>query len=518
MHKPLLSVRGVHKRYPGVVALDQVDLTLNAGEILGVVGENGAGKSTLMKILAGIERPDAGSIELEGRTVIIGSTRVASSLGIALIHQELSLAPNLSVGANVFLGREPARFGLVDHAAIRARTETALQRIGADFSADASVESLAIGQQQGVEIAKALAQDAKILILDEPTSSLSLAESRHLVAVIQSLREKGVSIIYISHRLSEVSALCDRVLVLRDGMNSGELSASEISHGAMVRLMVGRDVSVEPSLGHAVGGEPVLRITGLRTAANPHHAVSLAVSKGEIVGLSGLVGAGRTELMRTLFGVDRQLEGQISISGTMLPGGNPQQSIRAGIGFVPEDRKQHGLFLDLALQANIGIASLAQNSRHGFVDMRAEAELAVEMIKALSIKASGPDQTAGLLSGGNQQKVVLAKWLATRPKLLLLDEPTRGIDVGSRQEIYAILRRLAKDGVSILFASSEMEEVLALSDRTLVMHRGRLAGELSRSELSEEAVMHLAVGGVRSTSAGEDRNDPGRTGVEGVAR
>ena len=495
MHTPLLSVRGVVKRYPGVLALDRVDLTLKAGEILGVVGENGAGKSTLMKILAGIERPDAGLIEIEGRSVEIVSTRVASRLGIALIHQELSLADNLSVGANVFLGREPGRLGCIDHAAIRERTSAALGRIGANFPPDAPVASLAIGQQQGVEIAKALAQDAKVLILDEPTSSLSLAESRHLVTVLRGLREKGVSIIYISHRLGEVISLCDRVVVLRDGAQSGELSGEEITHGAMVRLMVGRDVNIEPSPGHAVGGEPALRVSGLRTAARPRHALSLSVAKGEIVGIAGLVGAGRTELLRAIFGVDRLLEGEVTVNGTRLSGGGPQESIRAGLGFVPEDRKQHGLFLDLTLEANIGIASLAQKARHGFVNKRAGMELAIEMIEALSIKSSGPDHLAGLLSGGNQQKVVLAKWLATRPQLLLLDEPTRGIDVGARREIYAILHRLAADGVAILFASSEMEEVLQLSDRTLVMYRGQIAGELSREELSEEAVMQLAVGG-----------------------
>lgn len=493
---PVLVARGVGKRFPGVQALDRVDLTLFPGEVLAVVGENGAGKSTLMKVLAGIVAPDAGVIELGGVQVDIGSTRRARELGIALIHQELCLADNLSAGANVFLGREPRKLGLIDHRAIRERSRAALARIGADYSPDVLVESLAIGQQQGVEIAKALSQDAKVLILDEPTSSLSLAESEHLFEVLRALRSKGVSIVYVSHRLGEVQALADRVTVLRDGRNSGELERDEISRDAMVRLMVGRDVVMERSPGTARGGEPVLRVEGLRTAAHAGGSVSLAVEQGEIVGVAGLVGAGRTELLRAIFGIDRPLAGATYIGGKPLAAGRPQDSIRAGIGFVPEDRKQHGLFLELAIRANIGIASLAQNARHGFVDARSEAGLAREMMSALSVRASGPEQIAGVLSGGNQQKVVLAKWLATRPRLLLLDEPTRGIDVGARQEIYAILRKLAADGLAILFASSEMEEVLTLSDRTLVMHAGRIAGELAREELTEEAVMQLATGGI----------------------
>ncbi|TDJ72582.1 MAG: sugar ABC transporter ATP-binding protein [Planctomycetota bacterium] len=494
---PVLVARGVGKRFPGVQALDRVDLTLFPGEILAVVGENGAGKSTLMKVLAGIVAPDAGVIELGGEPVDIGSTRHARELGIALIHQELSLADNLSAGANVCLGCEPRKHGFIDHRAIRERSRAALARIGADYSPDVLVGSLAIGQQQGVEIAKALSQDAKILILDEPTSSLSLAESEHLFAVLRTLRAKGVSIVYVSHRLGEVEALVDRVIVLRDGRNSGELARGEISRDAMVRLMVGRDVVIERSASTACGGEPVLRVAGLRTAAHSGESVSLAVERGEIVGIAGLVGAGRTELLCAIFGVDRPLAGEVWVAGKRLAAGRPQDSIRAGIGFVPEDRQRHGLFLELALQANIGFAALAQNARHGFADARGEAGLAREMMSALSIRASSPEQIVGVLSGGNQQKVVLAKWLATRPRLLLLDEPTRGIDVAARQEIYAILRKLASGGVAILFASSEMEEVLTLSDRTLVMHAGGIAGELAHDELTEEAVMQLATGSAR---------------------
>jgi ribose transport system ATP-binding protein len=496
--RPVLIARGIGKRFPGVQALDGVDLTLRAGEIHAVVGENGAGKSTLMKVLAGIESADRGEIEVEGQVVRIASTRRASELGIALIHQELCLADNLSAGANIFLGREPRRYGLIDHLKIRERSGAALRRIGADYPPESLVEGLTIGQQQGVEIAKALSQEAKVLILDEPTSSLSLAESEHLFEVLRTLRAKGVSIVYISHRLSEVCALADRVAVLRDGRNSGELQQDEITRDSMVRLMIGRDVTLDESEGCSRSGEPVLHVQGLSTSAHPRSAVSLSVSAGEIVGIAGLVGAGRSELLQAIFGIDIPIAGKVHVARNRLPCGNPRASIAAGIGFVPEDRKQHGLFLELGLRENIGIASLNQYAKRGFVNTAIELTMAQDMIEALSIKTSGTEQLAGLLSGGNQQKVVLAKWLATRPRLLLLDEPTRGIDVGARQEIYAILRSLAKEGVAILFASSELEEVLTLSDRVMVMHAGSIRGELTGHQKSEDAVMQLATG--RSTT------------------
>ena len=489
--RPLLEARGVTKRFPGVLALDRVDLSLGPGEVVAVVGENGAGKSTLMKVLAGVETPDEGELLLDGAAVAIGSARRAIDLGIALIHQELCLADNLSVGANIFLGREPTRNGLIDDREIDRAAAAALARIDADFAPTVLVETLAIGQQQSVEIAKALAQDARVLILDEPTSSLSLSETKSLFRVLRDLRAKGVCIVYISHRLGEVKELADRVVVLRDGKNAGELAKHEIEHDAMVRLMVGRDVVMEDVASTATD-DVVLRVDALRTAAHPDSAVSFEVRRGEVIGVSGLVGAGRTELLETLFGITRPVAGEVRLGDERLDLRHPREAIAAGIGLVPEDRKQYGVFLEWTVRENVGIASLDEHARSGFIDDAEEASLAEEMTAALSIKVSGPTQVAGLLSGGNQQKVVLGKWLAIRPRLLLLDEPTRGIDVVARQEIYALMRRLAADGVAILFVSSEMEEVLTLSDRALVMHAGRIAGELSRAELTEEAIMRLA--------------------------
>lgn len=497
---PLLAARGITKRYPGVLALDRVDLALWPGEVVAVVGENGAGKSTLMKVLAGVTTPEAGELVLDGAPVTIGSIRRASELGIALIHQELCLADNLTAGANIYLGREPRRSGFIDEVAIDRGARAVLARIGADFAPEVLVESLEIGQQQSVEIAKALTQDARILILDEPTSSLSLAESEHLFRVLDGLRAKGVCIVYISHRLGEVKRLADRVVVLRDGKNAGALAEDEIEHDAMVRLMVGRDVAVGDCAA-SVTDDVALRVVDLVTLAHPDAAVSFEVRRGEMVGLAGLVGSGRTELLRTLFGIDRRLSGAVTLAGEALDLRHPRQAIAAGIGLVPEDRKQHGLFLEMAVCDNVGIASLDAHARCGFVDGDREEALAEEMIDALSIKVAGPAQLCGLLSGGNQQKVVLGKWLAIRPRLLLLDEPTRGIDVGARFEIYQLLRRLAADGVAVLFASSEMEEILTLSDRALVLSAGRIAGTLDRGALTEEAVMRLA------TSVGPERRE-----------
>ncbi len=499
--RPILEARGITKRFPGVIALDGASLTLRRGEIVAVVGENGAGKSTFMKVLAGIESPDEGTLAIDGAPVTIGSSRRAIDLGIVLIHQELCLATNLSVGANIFLGREPRRFGVIDEAAVREQSSAALERIGARVSPDEIVGSLAIGEQQSVEIVKALAQDARVLILDEPTSSLSLAESDHLFRVLRSLRERGVSIVYISHRLGEVKAIADRVVVLRDGRNAGELAREEIDRDAMVRLMVGRDVRIDRSVRGRVGGTVVLAVDGLRTTAYPGERVDFAVRRGELVGIAGLVGAGRTELLRALFCIDRREAGRISIEGVPATIRRPKDAVRAGIGFVPEDRKQHGLFLEMALVENIGVVARSRPAARGIIDRSREEALAHEMIDALSIRAAGIEQVAGVLSGGNQQKVVLAKWLAIRPRLLLLDEPTRGIDVGARQEIYALIRRLVDGGVAVLFASSEMEEILTLSDRALVMHAGRIAGELSRDALTEEAVMRLATGSIPANAA-----------------
>jgi ribose transport system ATP-binding protein len=497
----LLSAHSLTKRFPGVHALKGVSLTLNPGEVLAVIGENGAGKSTLMKILAGVQTPDAGEIHLGGQVVEIRSVHDALRHGIALIHQELNLADNLEVSANIFLGREPRRLGLIDTARLRREARQFLDAVGLHLDAATPTGSLTIGRQQLVEIAKALSTHARVLIMDEPTSSLSGAEAENLFRVIKDLRSRGVSVIYISHRLGEVKELADRVTVLRDGENAGELSREQISHAAMVKLMVGRDLSqFYPHQPHQPG-EVVLEAQRLRTPAHPSHELSFSVRAGEIVGLAGLVGAGRTELLQTLFGVTPAVGGTLRVAGREVAPHSPWEAIDAGLALAPEDRKRQGVILALTVRENLGLASLRRDQRYGFLNLQRESETSAAMIRELRIKTPGDRQPVQFLSGGNQQKVVLGKWLALRPRVLLLDEPTRGIDVGAKQEIYRLMEDLAREGVAILYASSEMEEILGMSDRVVVMHEGRLAGELARSELSEESVMHLATGGAAQLAA-----------------
>ncbi|MFM7071272.1 MAG: sugar ABC transporter ATP-binding protein [Planctomycetota bacterium] len=498
MAAPLLEVCRVTKRFPGVVAIDGVSLELRAGEVVGILGENGAGKSTLMKILAGVQQPDEGELRINGVRVQIDSVRSAIDRGIALIHQELNLADNLDVGANVFLGREPRRFGLIDRRRIDSETRQYLARVGLDVDPRTPTASLAIGQQQLVEIAKALSASARILIMDEPTSSLSSHEAARLFEVVKDLRSKGVCIVYISHRLGEVKELADRVVVLRDGRNAGGLTREEITHDAMVRLMVGRDLSQFYAHTPHPPGDVVLEVEGLRTATWPDEPLDFHLRSGEIVGVAGLVGAGRTEMLRALFGIDRRAGGTIRVGGQPLRLETPHDAIRAGVALVPEDRKQQGLVLEMAVRENIGLAGLLRNRRPGgLLNFATERRDTAEMIRKLKIKTPHAEQIVQYLSGGNQQKVVLGKWLALSPRVLLLDEPTRGIDIGAKQDIYSLMEELASRGVAILFVSSEMEEILGMSDRTLVLHEGRLAGELRRSQLSEEAVMHLATGNTR---------------------
>ena len=492
---PCLEVRSLSKRFTGVRALHQVSLTLGCGEVLAVIGENGAGKSTLMKILAGVQEPDSGEILIEGRTVRVDSVRAAEHLGIALIHQELNLADNLDVASNIFLGREPRRGCFVDRGRVREESRKFLDQVGLDCSPRTLVSTLSLGRQQLVEIAKALSTNARVLIMDEPTSSLSQHETEQLYRVVKELRSRGVSIVYISHRLGEVKELADRVVVLRDGENAGELQRDEINHDAMVKLMVGRELTrhARASFG---SGEVLLEARDLRTPANPTHPLNFSLKPGEIVGVAGLVGAGRTELLRVLFGIDRAVGGEIRVAGAPVEMRSPMDAIRAGLALVPEDRKQQGVILEMAVGQNTTLASLRRDANRGFLNRPREAELAGQMTKRMNVKTPSLAQFVQYLSGGNQQKVALAKWLAMEPKVLLLDEPTRGIDVGAKQEIYRLMEELADRGVGILFVSSEMEEVLRMSDRTLVMCRGRITGDLPREELSEEAVMKLATGSI----------------------
>ncbi len=489
----LLEVVNLSKSFPGVRALSNVNLGLKPGEVLAVIGENGAGKSTLMKILAGVQSADEGTICVDGSPVSFENTREAMRAGIVLIHQELNLCDNLNVGQNIFLGSEPSVAGIISAGEINRRSTEFLKRVGLKVSPRTIVSSLTIGKQQMVEIAKALSVEARILIMDEPTSSLSAKESESLFQLIESLREQGVSIIYISHRLAEVQRMANRVVVLRDGENAGELSKQDINHDNMVSLMVGRDISQFYQRTMHEIGETVLKVRGLVTSSWPAQKISLEVRAGEIVGIAGLVGSGRTEFLQALFGVDPPVAGEVELNGQPVNLRSSVEAVRQGMALVPEDRKQHGLLIDLNIRNNIGLAKLRQNRLpFGFANFRKQKSDASEMIERLGIKTPSDRQIAKFLSGGNQQKVVLGKWLTLGPRLLLLDEPTRGIDVGAKQEIYRLMEQLASQSMAILFASSELEEVIGISDRVIVMHEGRVAGELPRGQLTEEAIMQLA--------------------------
>jgi ribose transport system ATP-binding protein len=497
----LLQVIEVSKHFPGVQALDRVSLTLCAGEVLAVVGENGAGKSTLMKIMAGVVRPDSGQVLVDGRPVRFGGVADALQAGINLIHQELNLAENLSTAANLFLGREETWAGPLRFLSGRRMNDAAreiLGRLGLDCSPETRVGDLAVGQRQLVEIARALTLRARVLIMDEPTSSLTQRETDRLFEVVEKLRAEGVAIVYISHRLAEVRRIADRVVVLRDGQNAGELAKADITHANLVRLMVGRELNQFFQKQHRAEAAPqptVLDVRELRYAGGPVTPVSFTVRAGEVVGMAGLVGAGRTELAEALFGIRRVTAGQVLLDGRPVRLRGPRQAIAAGLLLVPEDRRQHGLVLEDSIEHNISLPNLAALSFWRLVAGRREAALARSLCAKLRVRTPSVQQPAGLLSGGNQQKVVLAKWLARTPRLLILDEPTRGIDVGAKSEIYALIDELAGQGAAVLMISSDLEEILGMSDRVLVMHQGRLAGCLPRPDLSEEAVMNLATGG-----------------------
>jgi ribose transport system ATP-binding protein len=494
---PVLQLRGIEKRYPGVHALRGATLDVFAGEVVALLGENGAGKSTLMKIVGGIEQPDAGEILVDGVRVVIRDVHTATALGIAFIHQELNLLDNLDVAGNVLLGREPTYGGplrLIDRASVRQRARPCLDRLGLNIAPDTPIAALSIAQQQLVEIAKALSLDARLLIMDEPTSSLTLAETARLHDVVASLRDRGVAIVYITHRLGEVRAVADRAVVLRDGANAGALAREELTHDNMIRLMVGRQIEVLPHDSGMERAQDYFRVDGLRTRRYPAHGVSFAVGRGEILGVAGLVGAGRTEVARAIFGIEAPLAGTIALDGHALAIRGPEEAIRQGVFLVPEDRRVAGLVLDFSIRENVSLPALGRYARHGILSERRERQAAAAICSELRVKAPSIEARAATLSGGNQQKVVLAKWLALGPKVLIVDEPTRGIDVGAKAEIYRLLRALAGEGVAIVMISSDMEEILHVSDRVAVMHEGRLIGILERADCTEERVMRLAVG------------------------
>jgi ribose transport system ATP-binding protein len=494
-------MEGISKRFPGVVALDNVSLSVGAGEIVALIGENGAGKSTLMKILGGAIARDAGTIEIDGKPVEIASPREASALGIEFIHQELSVLDNLDIAANIFLRREPTKAGflkLIDRKRIYSEADKLLRKLGLDLPSRTPLDRLSIAQQQLVEIARALGAGARIIIMDEPTSSLMLSETRRLLELVKDLKADNVSIIYISHRMHEVEEIADRAVVLRDGKNAGILQRSEISHERMVRMMVGRDLKEFFKSAAGNGAKPKdgegFIVRRLRTLRYPNHTLTFSVARGEVLGIAGLVGAGRSEVARAIFGVEDALEAEVVLDGKTLRIDDPQDAITNGIYLVPEDRRLSGLIVDFNVRENISLPNLESYSSAKIINHGKESKAAVEACKAINIKTPTPEMRAANLSGGNQQKVVLARWLTFRPRVLIFDEPTRGIDVGAKAEIYEIIRNLAAKGVSVIVISSEMEEVLGISDRIAVMHEGRLTGILDRPQFSEEAVMRLATG------------------------
>jgi ribose transport system ATP-binding protein len=494
---PLLEMKRIGKRFPGVVALDNVSLEVRPAEIVALVGENGAGKSTLMKILGGIHQPDTGEIRINGEPVTIHSVNDSMRLGVGFIHQELNVLPNLDVAANVFLGREP-RYGgflnLIDRRKIEAETEKLLGRLGVAVSPRTQLSELSIAHRQMVEIAKALSLDTRLLIMDEPTSSLTLAETHRLLEVVKELRAHGVSVIYISHRLGEVTEIADRVIVLRDGANAGALERADLNHDRIVQLMVGRDLrhvhtpktgSVQPDF---------FIVENLRTSRYPDKPVSFTVGKGEILGVAGLVGAGRTELAQAVFGVEPAAGGTVRLDGESLHPKSPGDAIRKGVCLIPEDRRGLGLITEWAVRDNITLATLDNFARSGLIDFAAEERVASEMSAKLRVKTPSVSAKVSQLSGGNQQKVVLAKWLLQKLKVIIFDEPTRGIDIGAKSEIYELINQLAADGAAVIVISSDLEEILRISDRVAVMHEGKLTGVLGRAEANEESIMRLAVG------------------------
>ncbi|WP_282798135.1 sugar ABC transporter ATP-binding protein [Streptomyces sp. CC224B] len=492
--RELLRVEGVRKAFPGVVALDGVDFDLRAGEVHVLLGENGAGKSTLIKVLSGAHQPDAGRVLVDGEEVRVQGARDAERLGIATIHQEFNLVPDLTVAENIFLGRQPRRYGLIDRKKMEADAAGLLARVGVDVSPRARCRDLGIARLQMVEIAKALSLHARVLIMDEPTAVLTAEEVGTLFALVRSLRADGVGVVFITHHLEEIAALGDRVSVIRDGRSVGQVPAST-PEDELVRLMVGRSIAQQyprerPELPQDEA--PLLRVRGL-TRRGAFHDVGFEVRAGEVVGVAGLVGAGRTEVARAVFGADPYDEGSVEVAGRAVPRHDVYAAMTAGIGLVPEDRKGQGLVLDASVADNLGLVTLRSATRAGLVDRGAQHAAAERIAGQLGVRMAGLHQHVRTLSGGNQQKVVIGKWLLAKARVLILDEPTRGIDVGAKVEIYQLINELTAAGHAVLMISSDLPEVLGMSDRVLVMAQGRLAGELPAAEATQDAVMALAV-------------------------
>ncbi|WP_119071270.1 sugar ABC transporter ATP-binding protein [Aggregatilinea lenta] len=492
--KPLLRMVNISKQFPGVQALDNVDFEVYPGEILGFVGENGAGKSTLIKILSGVYSKDTGTIWLGDESIEPRSPQHAQKLGISTIFQELALIPQLSVGENIFLNREPrllAATGMVDFRRMYREAEQILHGLGTELPGRVPVKNLTVAAQQMVEIAKAVSQKARIILMDEPTSALSSREVEALFGMMRRLKEQGASVVFISHRLEEVLDVVDRIIVMRDGHRVGTLPRAEATEEKIIQLMVGRKVGLFPKLDAEIA-EPVLELRNL-SSDNGVRNVSFTLHKGEIVGLAGLVGAGRTEVARAICGIDRVTGGEILIHGKDVRIHSPSDAVRHGIGWIPEDRKQHGLLLHMTVAQNATMAILRRISNVlAKLNAKEEKVIATHYVKMLSIATPDVNQIVSNLSGGNQQKVVLAKWLSSNPKILIMDEPTRGIDVGAKAEFHALMSQLAQQGLAILMISSEMPEIIGMSDRVIVLCQGRITGEFRRDSMSQEAIMASA--------------------------
>jgi rhamnose transport system ATP-binding protein len=489
---PVIQLRSISKRFGAVQALSNVDLDLFAGEVHALVGENGAGKSTLVKILAGVTHPDSGTVSIQGRAVNITGPARARELGVAVIHQHANLFPDLTIAENVFIADMPRRSGRIDWRGMRARATELFETLGAPMRVTGPVRGLGVADQQLIEIAKALSADARVVVMDEPTASLSPREVNRLRTVIAQLRDRGAAILFVSHRLEEVFDLSQRVTVLRDGAHVVTLETHQLTPGEVIRHMVGRSVDALFPKPQVATGEAVLEVDNV-SRAGAFQDVSLTVHKGEIVGLAGLVGAGRTEVARCLFGIDRADSGEVRIGGKAVSLESPNAAMRAGLVYVPEDRHAQGLVLDFSVAQNVSLPLLRRLYRLLLVGNK-EERLAVRYIDQLSIKTQGPAQPVAALSGGNQQKVVIAKWLAAEPRVLILDEPTQGVDIGAKADVHRIIGDLAAAGMAVLLISSELPEILGMSDRILVMHDGRIEDELSRDEATQEKVMFAATG------------------------
>lgn len=493
MKEEFLRMEGICKAFPGVQALKDVNLIVLKGEVMALIGENGAGKSTLMKILSGVYQKDSGRIIIEGQNVNIQSPLDSQKLGISVIHQELNLMPNLSIAENIFMGREKrrSRFFLDKKETYRESMQL-LKMVGLEIDANTMVKDLSIAQRQMVEVAKALSLNSKLIIMDEPTSSLTDREIEILMDIIRNIKDRGVSIIFISHKLSEIFNIADRITVLRDGNTVGTVDAKDCDEEALIQMMIGRELKDIFDKVQGEVGDTILEVKGL-SSGKVLKNISFTLKRGEILGFAGLVGAGRSELMRAIFGIDDFDEGEIYLEGRKVTIKHPLDAIKLGIGFVPEDRKLQGLILGMTVRENITLPSLEKMSSNGFVNIKKEKTVCDEFIKKLLIKTPHQEQKVLNLSGGNQQKVVISKWLAIKPKILILDEPTRGIDVGAKKEIHSLMSRLTREGVTIIMVSSELPEILGMSDRIIVMHNGVITGEMSRSEATQNKILKLAI-------------------------